>query len=290
MDPSTQSILHPLALGQVIGVASTPFKNGSFGGQPVGAYTARVPWERSHRHRRGGPGLAAWAGPWPSGDRWEDRLPAVSGQGEAGNLSHPVRRALTHRSVRLQAGPASVARQGTAAVGAHGPTVDDDDRQAKAGDPADGVHVQPARAERRLAQRTAARHWRGRRRDLFHQVDAHRGDQPLARHDAVHDRQPDSWPTEHGRLAQLRPWQRVAGTARLRGDDVARPARHLRAVAVRLLLRLRFFAVTVAGGQVPHRWRAGVVPVQPEGRQPRGAARPARRPGQAQRDEVSRGR
>ena len=232
MDPSTQSILHPLALGQVIGVASTPFKHGSFGGQPVGTYTARVPWERSHRHRRGGPGLAAWARPWPSGARRAGGVPADCGQGQAGDLSDPIRRALAHRSVRLQAGPAGMARQGAAAVRADGPTANDDDRQSKTGDPADGVQIQPARAERRLAQRTAARHWRGRRRDLFHQVDAHRGDQPLARHDAVHDREPDSRPAEHGRLAQLRPRQRVAGVTRLRGDDVARPARHVRAVAV----------------------------------------------------------
>ena len=192
MAPSTESIVQLLALDQATGVVLASFKNGPVGSQPVGAYTARVRWARCRRHWRGGPGLAAWPRTWPGGGRWLGWLSTVRGQGQAGDLSHPVRRALAHRSLRLQARPERMARQGTATVGADGPAADDDDRPAKAGDPADGVQVQPARAERRLAERTTARHRRGGRRDLFYQVDAHRGDQPLARHDAVHDRQPDS--------------------------------------------------------------------------------------------------
>ena len=51
-----------------LGVVSGPF-NGwiLLADNQLALNAARVPWARGHRHRRGGPGFAAWARAWPSG-------------------------------------------------------------------------------------------------------------------------------------------------------------------------------------------------------------------------------
>ena len=164
-------------------------------------------------HRHGGAGDAA-----PGGGIRGRRLRAprcygcaelnapLRAEGEAGDLPVPVRRAVAHRPVRLQA----AAARSTAAI-----ELPDSVRMGQritgmtSGQknvPVRRRHLQvrAARQERRLVQRAAAAHGVDRGRHLRRQVDAHRGDQPRPGHHLHPDRLPAAGPAEHRLLAVLR--------------------------------------------------------------------------------------
>ena len=121
---------------------------------------------------------------------------------------------------RLQAEDEGVLRPGSAGLRQAGAAPDDDDlRAVPLPDRSVGVRVLPARRERRLVLRTAAPHGEhgGRHRD--HPLDAHRSDQPRARHHLHPDRPADSRPALHRLLVRLRPGQHERGPAHLRRDE-----------------------------------------------------------------------
>ena len=152
------------------------------------------------------------------------------------------------------------------------------------------VRLQEVRQGRHRDLRAAAPHRLDRRRHLHHPLDAHRGDQPRPRPHVHEHRHHHLGPAQHGLVDHLRPGQRRRRLARLRrphqpGPRRAEPAHRLPPVAQRL------FAQPVPGRPVPRPGRPGPVPLPPQGRHRRPAARGGGRGGQAERDrERRRGR
>ena len=79
------------------------------------------------------------------------------------------------------------------------------------------VQVRQIRAERRGAIRAAAASGEGRGRHRHREIDGHRRVQPRAGPDSHEHRHAAVRPPEHGRVGHLRPGQRIAGPARVRG-------------------------------------------------------------------------
>ena len=133
---------------------------------------------------------------------------AFPGQGQAGDLSLPVGRAVADGPLRRQDGDLQPPRDRAARLGADGPANHHDDLGAKelSGRPVD-LPLRPVRRERRVAQRALAAHGQHRRRHLHHSLDADRGDQPRPGDHVRADRLSARRPAQHGGLGRLRPGQ-----------------------------------------------------------------------------------
>ena len=108
--------------------------------------------------------------------------PALRPQGQARGVPVPVRRAVAHRPVRLQAGHARAPRPGAPRVRPRRAARDGDDRRAEELPGAGAaLRVQAARGERRLGQRADAVDGAHRGQAVLPQGGAHRGDQPRPR-------------------------------------------------------------------------------------------------------------
>ncbi len=142
------------------------------------------------------------------------------------------------------------------------------------------VQVRPLWPERCRAVGAAAAPG-GRRRRIGHrQVDGHRRLQSRARPDPDEHRLAAVRPAEHGRVGDLRPGERVAGSARLRRVQL----RHQGAQRRQFELGQRLSADRLSGRPVPRHGRSGAVSLQSAGRRSRRAARLARRDRLAQPD------
>ena len=209
---------------------------------------------------------------------------ALRAEGEARHLPAPVRRAVAARDVRLQAGPREVSGHADPRLRPPGPARRPDDGAVVAAGGEVDVRVLAARAERDVGERAPAAHREDRRRHHPHQDDEHRRDQSRSRHHVHSDRIPAAGPSEHGRVAQLRPRQRESESAGVRGVAVAGARAHYGPAALLAVVGERLPAVELSGRQVPRRRRAGPVSRGPAGNQQDDPAADAGRRRQAQHD------
>ena len=223
------------------------------------------------RHRpgeSGESGARAWfrdgAGPW------RPQWPAASpGEGEARHLSVHGWRAVADGDVRLQATAQPAERRAAPRLGAARAAAHRHVRQSivsAAGGIA--VRVQPARGERHMGERSAARNGEDRGRPVHRPIDVHRSDQSRPGDHVLPDRLADRRPAEHGLVDSLRVGQRQrrsAGIRRAHYSRQSRPAALLAPVGQRVP------AVAVSGRAVPERQGRGVVSGQSRWRDAREA-------------------
>ena len=102
-------------------------------------------------------------------------------------------------------------------------------------------------------ERALAAHGQGRGRPVFHQIDAHRGDQPRPGHHVLPDRGAARRASQHRLMAVLRPGEREPGSAGFRRLGIAGDRQPQRSAAVRPALGQRVPANQVPGSQIPRR-------------------------------------
>ena len=203
-------------------------------------------------------------------------------EGQAGRRPLARGRAFARGPVRPQAGDAGDGREGHPRQRARDdPALDHVERLRQVADPARDQAVQEVRPGRHRDERDAPERGSDRRRDLPGSEHVHRGREPRARRDVLHDGCAGPGPAQHGGLAVVRARQRDRQPADVRRDDLERQGQDLRPVVLRLLLGQRVPAQPVPGRPVPEHGRPRAVPREPAGGEPRRAAGLARRHGGA---------
>ena len=147
-------------------------------------------------------------------------------QGEERHLALHVGRRQPSRRLRPQTGTAQVARQAASALDDQGPQARL--HQAERQDHGQQRALQQARPKRHGVLRAGPQSGCLRRRHLHDSLDEHRGVQSRSRRAAVDHRPYAVRTAVHGGLGDLRPGQRVTGSAGLRRDGFGQwPQRRL---------------------------------------------------------------